>query len=130
MCEIRKKSTTPESAIVALESFLQPKIIIAGGYDKKISFDELGRKIADSAKAAVLFGQTAGKIKEAILAANPKSKVSIVKSLGEAVSIAQGIATMGDVVILSPGCASYDMFENYQQRGDIFSQLARQLLIQ
>ena len=114
-------------------AFCQPKIIIAGGYDKGLSFDRLGAEIAQKAKAAILIGQTAGKIADAIegnLATENSEKlikVEIVRSLSEAVKLARGIAVKGDVVLLSPGCASYDMFDNFQQRGREFTQLVNGL---
>ncbi|MHC4575211.1 MAG: UDP-N-acetylmuramoyl-L-alanine--D-glutamate ligase [Planctomycetota bacterium] len=139
------KATTPEGAITALEAFDEPEIIIAGGYDKHIPFDELGQKIAERAKAAILFGQTAEKIaasiRQSLRAAKPRSnlnkrdtryavrntKIEIVNSLSQAVQSAQRIATPGDIVLLSPACASYDMFENYEHRGREFARLVRQI---
>jgi UDP-N-acetylmuramoylalanine--D-glutamate ligase len=117
-------ATTPASTMVALEAFEQPKIIIAGGYDKNLPFDQLGRQIAGKAKAVILLGQTAEAIARAVRAV-PRSEVpiEIVDSLGEAVKVAAQMAKPGDVVLLSPACASYDMFENFQQRGEIFRQL-------
>ncbi|MFH1370428.1 MAG: UDP-N-acetylmuramoyl-L-alanine--D-glutamate ligase [Planctomycetota bacterium] len=114
------KATTPNSTIVALEAFDGP-IIIAGGYDKHIPFDELGRKIAQKAKAAILIGQTAQAIAKAIQT-QPESRteVKFAKTLGQAVELAKALAARGDVVVLSPACSSYDMFENYQQRGQQF----------
>jgi len=132
-------ATTPESAIAALEAFDEPKIIIAGGYDKKLSFDELGLEIAAKAKAAILIGATAKKIAEAIAKklatevtvlgtpygenTEKKVKVEIVDSLTKAVESAKNLAVSGDVVLLSPACASYDMFDNFQQRGEEFVRL-------
>ncbi len=124
------KATTPESTIAALEAFEQPRIIIAGGYDKHLPFEQLGEKIARNAKAAILTGQTAQKISDAISNANLNkrgTKVEIVDSLTEAVRLANRLAVSGDVVLLSPACASYDMFENFQQRGQQFCQLVREL---
>jgi len=121
-------ATTPQSAIVALEAFDEPKIIIAGGYDKKLPFDELGQKIARRAKAAVLMGQTADKIASAIRAALPDPSqlpIERASSLAQAVDIAGRLADPGDVVLLSPACASYDMFDNFQQRGRMFADLVR-----
>jgi len=122
------KATTPEGAIAALEAFEQPKIIIAGGYDKNIAFDELGKKIAQEAKAAILIGQTAEKIADAI-AACPKNqtRIEIVNSLAEAVARARHLVVGGDVVLLSPACASYDMFDNFEQRGQEFVRLVCQI---
>ncbi len=121
-------ATTPQSAIAALEAFDQPKIIIAGGYDKKLPFDELGQKIAASAKAAILIGQTAPKIRDAIqLFPEAGTKIQIVDSLTEAIQLAARLAVNGDVVLLSPACASYDMFDNFQHRGREFTKLVRAL---
>ena len=121
-------ATTPQSTIVAIEAFDRPKILIAGGYDKNLPFAELGEKIAEKVKAAILFGQTAENIAEAI-AAIPKTKtrVEIVDSLADAVNLADKLAEDGDVVLLSPACASYDMFDNFQQRGQIFRDLVNTL---
>jgi UDP-N-acetylmuramoylalanine--D-glutamate ligase len=121
------KATTPEGTMVALAAFECPKILIAGGYDKHIPFDELGGKIAQSTKAVILIGQTAGKIADAIAAAsgNSRADVRFAGSLAEAVELAGRLAVPGDVVLLSPACASYDMFENYQQRGRLFAQLVQ-----
>ena len=135
------KATTPEGAITALDAFDQPIIIIAGGYDKDIPFDELGVKIAEKAKAAILIGKTAPKIDKAIQNAQMSlreaqrrsnlqainTKIQLVHSLAEAVQLANQFAATGDVVLLSPACASYDMFENYEQRGQQFKNLVMPL---
>jgi len=123
------KATTPQSAIAALEAFDRPTIIIAGGYDKELPFDELGQKIAENAKAAILIGQTAEKIADAIKA-SPKNqaRTELVESLAEAVQLANQLAETGDVVLLSPACASYDMFDNFQQRGREFIRLVRDII--
>ncbi len=112
-------ATTPQSAIAALEAFDQPKIIIAGGYDKDLPFDELGQKIAKNAKAAILIGQTAPKIASAIHNAKMSlrgvkrrsnlnkrdtrgetrdTKIELVNSLAEAVQLAARLAVNDDVV--------------------------------
>jgi len=122
-------ATTPASAIAALEAFEAPKIIIAGGYDKGLAFDELGEKIAQKAKAAILIGKTATKIAAAIQAAGKTGvQVEFAGSMAEAVDCACRLARDGDVVLLSPACASYDMFTNFQQRGEVFKELAGKLV--
>jgi len=130
------KATTPQSAITAIEAFEQPIIIIAGGYDKGIAFDELGEKITQKAKAAILIGQTARKIAEAIekklaTEVTEKTKGSIkikfAGSLDEAIKLANRLSKSGDVVLLSPACASYDMFDNFEHRGREFIKLVRGL---
>jgi len=127
------KATTPEGAIVALQAFEQPKIIIAGGYDKNISFDELGKTIAQTAKAVILIGQTAPKIadtiekKSATENTEKKIRIEIVDSLTKAVELANNLAETGGIVLFSPACASYDMFDNYAHRGNEFTRLVRQI---
>ena len=122
------KATTPQSAITALEAFDRPIIIIAGGYDKNLPFDELGQKIATNTKAAILIGQTAPKIAESIqLFPEAGTRVQIVDSLAEAIQLAARLAVNGDVVLLSPACASYDMFDNFQHRGQEFTELVREV---
>ncbi len=121
------KATTPLSAMVALEAFDAPVVIIAGGYDKRIAFDEFGSAIAGRAKAAVLIGQTAPAIEAAIKAAAGRTVIQRAGSLGEAVNTAGRLAEPGDVVLLSPACASYDMFENFEKRGEEFRRCVRRL---
>jgi UDP-N-acetylmuramoylalanine--D-glutamate ligase len=122
-------ATTPPSTIAALEAFDRSVVLIAGGYDKKLPFDELGEMIARKAKSAVLIGQTAGKIAEAIAAADPEGQANVetVDSLAKAVERAGSLAEAGDVVLLSPACASYDLFDNFQQRGDQFAELVKEI---
>ncbi len=125
------KATTPEGTMVALSAFECPKILIAGGYDKHTPFDELGKRIASEAKAAILIGQTAKQIAAAIRAASPTDRgadVRLAGSLAEAVELAHQLAAPGDVVLLSPACASYDMFENYQQRGRLFAEFVHRII--
>ncbi len=121
-------STTPQSTIAALGAFEQPRIVIVGGYDKNLCFDELGEKIAYDAKAAILIGQTAPKIADAITKCpGCKAEVEFADSLDDAVNSAKRLAVAGDVVLLSPACASYDMFDNFQQRGEAFIGLVRKI---
>ena len=119
-------ATTPQSAIAALQAFDQPKVLIAGGYDKGICFDELAKEIAKKVKAAILIGQTAETIARAIKSES-NTKIEMAGSLEDAVRVGDKIAAPGDVVLLSPACASYDMFTNFQQRGLQFSTLVHQI---
>jgi len=122
-------ATTPESAIAALRSFDEPIIVIAGGYDKKISLDSFADEISERARAAILIGKTAKKIAERIKAARADNKPAcfLMNDFEEAVSKAKKLACPGDVVLLSPGCASYDMFKNFVERGRTFKKLVHQL---
>jgi UDP-N-acetylmuramoylalanine--D-glutamate ligase len=117
------KATTPVSTIAALEGIDDPKILIAGGYDKHIPFDELGKVIVRRVKAVVLIGQTAEKIQKAIQDAGSGNVIiRRADSMPQAVKICRELAVPGDVVLMSPACASWDMFENYQQRAHIFTE--------
>ncbi len=120
-------ATTPESTQVALAAFDQPKILIAGGYDKGVCFKALGEAMGRHAKGVVLLGQTASALAHAI-PQGPETTVPVttVDTLEQAVRAARGMAAPGDVVLLSPACASYDMFTNFQERGDAFSALVKQ----
>jgi len=114
------KATTPVSTMAALTGIEEPKILIAGGYDKQISFAELGTCIAEHAKAVVLIGQTAPKIAAAIESVASVCVIRYADSMDQAVQMADELADAGDVVLMSPACASYDMFKNYTQRSKAF----------
>ncbi len=116
------KCTTPEGGIVALEAF-EPRraIAIVGGYDKGAEFADLGAALGVRAKAVVAIGATAGKIIQAI-ADHPGAELPVQQAgtLDQAIAMAESLAEEGDAIILSPACASYDMFTNYEQRGERF----------
>jgi len=122
------KATTPVSAIAALKSFPEPVILLAGGYDKKVSLDELAKAIVERSKLVVLMGAVAEQLRSAIEefsgdAGSPE--VELAASLEDGFALAKSRASRGDVVLLSPGCASYGMFNNYEERGDRFKALVR-----
>ncbi len=122
------KATTPVSTMAALNGIDEPKILIAGGYDKHISFAELGLCIAKRAKAVILMGQTAPKIAQAIEAAGTTNCIiRYADSMEQAVRVSSDLAVPGDVVLMSPACASYDMFKNYIQRAEAFIQAVKAL---
>lgn len=117
-------STTPETTIAAIGAFTSPKILIAGGSSKNSDFDQLGKKIQTdkSIKTLILIGQESSKIEKAILKSG-KPSCKIIKGLDNMQKIAQEAkkqSESGDVVILSPACASFDMFKNYKDRGEQF----------
>jgi UDP-N-acetylmuramoylalanine--D-glutamate ligase len=118
------KSTTPESGMVALKSFEKGAILsIAGGYDKGSDLTEFARQLAAKCCVTYCLGQTGPTISAVIRAAGGVAED--VTSLDEAVLKASARAKAGQVVLLSPGCASWDMFENYQQRGRMFAEAAK-----
>ncbi len=124
------KATTPKSSIAAITAFQSPVILIAGGYDKGSSFEEFAGGCAQHTKAVVLIGKTAEKIQELILKKKgPKEtpRIFIQKTFGEAFRQASALAKTGDIVLLSPACASYDMFLNYEERGKQFKDMVKAL---
>lgn len=120
-------ASSPSRTIAGLRSFHQKVILIAGGYDKHIPFDVLGPEIIEHVKALFLTGDTAGKIKAAVEqcpdylpAALP---IAIIPDFDKAVLAAHLTAQPGDVVILSPACASFDKFKNFMERGAAFKKI-------
>lgn len=120
------KATTPEAAIAAINAFNTPIVLIAGGYDKGTSFDRFAEECAKRAKCVILIGKTAQKIASLIkekAGGHGQTSLSMAPSLKDAVEKAKACAKAGDVVLLSPACASYDMFVNYEDRGRQFKKL-------
>lgn len=118
-------STTPETAIAAIEAFTEPEILILGGSSKNSDFTQLGNTIseAQNIKAIIGIGEEWKRIKESLH--DLPHHVLIVEgadSMHKAVRAAAAIARRGDVVILSPACASFDMFKNYKERGNLFKE--------
>ena len=115
-------STVPETAIAAIESFTKPIILIAGGSEKGSDFTQLGEAIASHpVKVLIAIGLMTGRIVKAAKDAGFAAKIITgARSMHEIVSLARGEATTGDVVLLSPACASFDMFKNYKERGKLF----------
>ena len=124
-------STTPGKALAALTSFDKKIILIAGGYDKNLDYSGLGKYIIDSSKYVILLGNTADKIKESIINYESYNSEEItiekVNSLEEAVKLASSVAKQGDIVVMSPASASFDMFKSYKERGNIFKELVDKL---
>lgn len=126
------KSTTPEAACTALAALEMPKVLIAGGYDKKSPFGELGREIQRRVAGVVLLGASAGRIREAVLAAAGERPVGMATlamveagdDFARAVETAWRLTPEGGAVLLSPACASWGMFVNYEERGRVFRELA------
>jgi UDP-N-acetylmuramoylalanine--D-glutamate ligase len=127
------KATTPLSTVRALQAFEEPVVLLAGGYDKGTPFDELAQVIQQRAKAAVVYGATAPKLAlalaQAARTASEKAALQVVQlaNLEAAVAHAAALTTPGDVVLLSPACASYDQYPHYEARGEHFRRLVREL---
>jgi UDP-N-acetylmuramoylalanine--D-glutamate ligase len=126
-------ASSPTRTIAGLNSFKQKVILIAGGYDKKIPYDVMGEVIADKVKSLVLIGQTGKKIdralKDEIEKTGKGSDIPVVysESLKDAVDAARKYAKSGDIVILSPASASFDMFKNFAERGDMFKEIVNSI---
>ena len=117
-------ASSPTRTIAGLRSFREKPILIAGGYDKHIPFDELGVEIVSRVKALCLNGLTAEKIRQAVLNApgyDPeKLPIYMDDSFDASVDRAVSLAGEGDVVLMSPACAAFDQFKNFAVRGDHF----------
>ncbi len=123
-------ASSPSRTIAGLEAVRQKPILIAGGYDKHIPFDELGDEICRRCKAVVLTGFTAEAIKNAILASSLyKEELPIITEpdFEKAVLRASDLAEEGDMVLLSPACASFDHFKNFAERGNTFRAIVNKL---
>lgn len=115
--------TTPETAIVAIEAFSEPKIVILGGSDKGSDYTQLAETVAkNNIKRVILIGEMADDIATALKKSGFDDIESGGETMDEIVEKARRLAAPGDVVLLSPACASFDMFKNYKDRGDQFTQ--------
>lgn len=121
-------STTPESAIAAIRAFSQPKILILGGSSKHSDFTELGKVIreSDSIKAIIGIGDEWPNIKQAIGVTQIRL-IENCQTMPEIIAAIQSSAASGDVVILSPACASFGLFKDYKDRGQQFKQAVAKL---
>jgi UDP-N-acetylmuramoylalanine--D-glutamate ligase len=136
-------ATAPEATIAALRSFEAPVVLIAGGADKNLPFDALARAIVERVKAVVLLcGTATPKLQSAISSqqlaisrskhpadCRPPTVAGPFDDFAQAIGVARELAQAGDVVLLSPGCASFGMFRNEFHRGDEFKRIVRGLKI-
>lgn len=120
------KGTNPDSTIKALEAYPGPIILIAGGKNKGSNFHELSLKIKEKVKYLILVGKASTEIASAVEEVGFKNYI-IVDEFSETVQVAANHSEVGDIVLLSPACASWDMFENYEQRGNLFKELVLHL---
>jgi UDP-N-acetylmuramoylalanine--D-glutamate ligase len=111
------QATIPEAAISGLEAFDAPVVVIAGGKGKGLDYVAFAEAIAAHTRAAVLIGETADELERLI---NGRVPVRRASGMGDAVEAASAEASAGDVVLLAPAAASFDMFVDYADRGDAF----------
>ncbi len=120
------KGTNPDAAIQAVRAMPGPTLLIAGGYDKESEYDQWIESFGDKVKYLVLIGQTRDKIAECAKA-HGFTEIMYAEDMSEAVRVCASYANMGDNVLLSPACASWGMFKNYEERGRIFKECVRNL---
>ena len=120
------KGTNPDAAIKGIQAMNRPTLLIGGGYDKQSGYDEWIEAFDGKVRYLVLIGQTKEKIKEAA-EKHGFHDIILCEDLKEAVKVCEEKARPGDAVLLSPACASWGQFDNYEQRGDMFKEYVRNL---
>ncbi len=111
------KGTNVGAVLAALDGFPEPVILIAGGKDKGVDFRPLREPLSRKARAVVLLGEASARMARELSGAAP---IVVARTLREAVRAAADAARAGDVVVFSPACSSFDMFRNFEERGDAF----------
>lgn len=120
-------ATTPEAAIAALQAFDEPVVLLAGGYDKQVDLEPLVHTIGRRVRAVAFLGSTGPDMARQLSRQPASPPHCVASSLPDAVRWAMDHSRPGDVVLLSPGCASYDWFQSFEDRGRQFAALASQL---
>ncbi len=121
------KGTNPDAAIKAIQAMERPTILIGGGYDKQSEYEEWINSFDGKVKKFVLIGETKEKIAKAARSCGfPYEDIVLCEDLKSAVETCIQEAKSGDAVLLSPACASWDQFVNYEQRGDMFKNYVRE----
>ncbi|MGE5633001.1 MAG: UDP-N-acetylmuramoyl-L-alanine--D-glutamate ligase [Caulobacteraceae bacterium] len=120
------KGTNTDASIKAIEAMKRPTVIIAGGYDKGSEYDDFIEAFGSRIKHMVLIGKTADKIEKTAYSHGFKN-THRAEDLKDAVQKCYALSAPGDAVLLSPACASWDMFNNYEERGRLFKQYVREL---
>ncbi|MDO5134423.1 MAG: UDP-N-acetylmuramoyl-L-alanine--D-glutamate ligase [Eubacteriales bacterium] len=120
------KGTNPDAAIKGIQAMNRPTLLIGGGYDKESSYDQWIQAFEGKVRYLVLIGQTKEKIKAAA-EKNGFHQTILCQDLREAVQVCAEKARPGEAVLLSPACASWGQFDNYEQRGEVFKELVRSL---
>lgn len=121
-------SSSPSRAIAGVNSFDEKLILIAGGYDKKVPFEmNFSNAMKEHVKKLVLVGATSDKIKAAVLRVTDEIEIIKCNTFEDAVLTSKKIAQSGDVVLLSPGSASFDLFKNFEERGNLFKDIVNRM---
>ncbi len=120
------KATNVDSVFYALGSFEKPIVLIMGGVDKGNDYTQIEELVAQKVKALICLGKDNHKLTDFF-----ESKIDLIietQSVSEAITLSKGIAVAGDVVLLSPACASFDLFKNYEDRGTQFRETVLSLI--
>ncbi|HHX96016.1 MAG TPA: UDP-N-acetylmuramoyl-L-alanine--D-glutamate ligase [Clostridia bacterium] len=120
------KGTNPAAVIKALAAYTHPLILLAGGKNKGSDFSALALKIKERVKELILFGEAAPQIAAAVKKVGYRN-YHLVSDLKAAVYLGTDLAVKGDIVLLSPACASWDMFSSFEERGQVFKDLVRKI---
>ena len=121
-------ATAPERSIAALRAYDEPLVLVAGGRDKHLPMDEWAKLIVRRVKHVVLLGEMSELVARALHDADAGyTAISWANSMDEAVTQAAAVASSGDVVLLSPGGTSYDMYADFEARGRDFGRAAEEL---
>jgi len=123
-------ATSPQRAIAAMKSFDEPIVLLAGGRDKDLPWDEFARFVTDKVDHLILFGEARELIESAVRAAGIIDKpysIQLVETLGQAVELASEVGEEGDVVLLAPGGTSFDQYIDFVERGDEFRSLVENI---
>lgn len=125
-------STTPDKSLAGIYSFPNDIVLICGGYDKNISYEPLAKPILEHVSKLILFGNTKDKIYDAVMkekkkVSNSDLQIYVMDTLDEVIDVAYKVSVSGEVVLFSPASASFDMFKNAYQRGDLFKEKVNKL---
>ena len=120
-------SSSPTRTIAGLNSYDEPIVLIAGGYDKNLDYTPIAKPIVNNVSKLILFGATKNKIYNAVIKENKDLPIYVLDTLEEVVNKAKEVAKKGEVVLFSPASASFDMFKNFADRGNQFKELVQKL---
>ncbi|MCK4259017.1 MAG: UDP-N-acetylmuramoyl-L-alanine--D-glutamate ligase [Halanaerobiales bacterium] len=121
------KGTNPDASIKALKAFQEPVVLIAGGLSRDLDFTEFIEVVIEKAKVLILLGETKEELYKKALDCGFSGELEVVENLEIAVKLSQSLSKPGDVVILSPACASWDQFSSYVERGRLFKEYVTKL---
>lgn len=123
-------ATTPERTVAGLRSFSEPIVLLLGGREKNLPLEDFAQEVVERCRTVICFGEAGPLLEEALryaAAGTEEPEITLVDTMANAVEVAAGRARAGDVVLLSPACASYDAYDNFEQRGDEFRRIVQDM---